>query len=96
MNDYEELTLEEMERISGGATAPINTGDDQNAGIWRKWEYIGVRKANDSLKNGTMVNIIGAPKFHEGKRRNYVQIAYTNKGKMLKGWVAASIVGLKR
>ena len=38
MNDYEELTLEEMERISGGATAPINTGDDQNAGIWRKWE----------------------------------------------------------
>jgi len=96
MSNYEELDLEQLEQISGGSTAPINTGDDQNAGIWARWESIGVRKADDSLKNGTMVHIIGAPRYHEGKHRNYVEIAYTHKGKMKKGWVAASIVGLKR
>jgi len=96
MANIEELNLDQLEQVSGGLTAPINTGDEQNAGVWRKWENIGVKRADDSLENGTTVNIIGAPKFHKGKGRHYVEIAYTTKSKMKTGWVASSIVGLTR
>lgn len=96
MNNYEELSLNEMEQISGGKVSHIRTGDDQNAGIWKKWDSIGSKRADDSLENGTAVNIVGAPKFHHAKGRNYVEIEYKKKGKTKKGWVAASIVGLKR
>ena len=96
MENYRELDLNELENVSGGKTAPINTGSDQNAGVWKEFETIATRKADDSLENGTPVNIIGAPTFHEGKGRNYVQIEYVKKGRAKKGWVAASIVGLKR
>ena len=94
MTNFEELSLNELERISGGAA--ITTGSDQSAGIWRKFESIGVAKANDSLPNGTTVTVVGSPRFNEVKGRNYVQIEYTKKGKTRQGWVAASIVGLKR
>lgn len=96
MNNYEELNLNELEQVSGGKIASIDTGNDQRAGIWTKWENIATRKADDTLENGTKVNTISALKYNETKERNYVQIAYTHKGKMKKGWVAASIVGLKR
>ena len=96
MEHFEELSLEALKKVSGGKTAPINTGSDQNAGVWKDFEAIGVARANDSLENGTPVNILGAPVFHQAKGRNYVQIEYAKNGRAKKGWVAASIVGLPR
>ena len=96
MNDYEELSLNELEQVTGGKVAYISTGEDQNAGIWKKWDSIGIKKADDSLENGTAVNIVGTPRYHRAKGRNYVEIEYKKKGSKKKGWVAASIVGLKR
>lgn len=93
--NIKELSLDELETISGG-TAVINTGTSQNAGIWKKWESIASGKANDSLENGTKVEVIGKPRYNEAKGRNYVLITYLKKGVVKKGWIAASIVGLKR
>ena len=93
--NVKELSLCEMEAVSG-VTVAINTGTSQNAGIWKKWESIASGKANDSLENGTKVEVIGKPRYNEAKGRNYVLITYLKKGVMKKGWIAASIVGLKR
>ena len=93
--NVKELSLCEMEAVSGGTVA-INTGTSQNAGIWKKWESIASGKANDSLENGTKVEVIGKPRYNEAKGRNYVLITYLKKGVIKKGWIAASIVGLKR
>lgn len=96
MSTFEELSLNDMEQVTGGATAPIQTGDDQHAGVWKSFEDIATKKASASLANGTVVNITGAPRYHEAKGRHYVQIEYLKKGVVKTGWVAASIVGLGR
>ena len=93
--NIKELSLNELETVSGGS-AVINTGSSQNAGIWKKWENIASGKASDSLENGFAVEIIGSPRYNEAKGRNYVMISYLKKGVLKKGWIAASIVGLKR
>ena len=94
-NYVKELSLDELEAVNGG-TAVINTGTSQNAGIWKKWENIASGKASDSLENGTKVEVMGSPRYNEAKGRNYVLISYLKKGLLKQGWVAASIVGLKR
>ena len=38
MSNFEELSLNDMEQVTGGATAPIQTGDDQHAGVWKSFE----------------------------------------------------------
>ena len=93
-NGIRELSIEEMENVTGGTN--IDTGMDSNAGVWKRFEDIATKKADYSLKNGTDVTIIGTPQFNNVKRRNYVEIQFKSKGKIKKGWVAASIVGLKR
>ena len=94
MNHLIELTEEELASVSGGVD--VNTGSDSNAGVWKKFEDIGSRKASYSLPNGTDVEILGAAQYHSGKGRNYVKIQFTHKGKTRKGWIAASIVGMGR
>ena len=88
-----ELSLDELEGITGGNT--VNTGAG-NAGVWKKFEDIATQQARYSLPNGTDVAVIGAPQYNEAKGRNYVKIQFTRKGKPTKGWIAASIVGLGR
>ena len=89
-----ELTEEELSSISGGTA--VKTGTDGNAGVWKRFDAIASGKADYSLPNGTDVTIIGAPKYHSGKGRHYVQIQFVRKGRTCKGWIAASIVGLAR
>ena len=96
MSHFEELDMNELEQVTGGAQAPIQTGGDQPAGVWKNFEDIATKKASGSLVNGTVVNVVGAPRFNEAKGRNYVQIEYLKKGVVKTGWVAASIVGLGR
>ena len=70
LNKVIELTEEAIASVSGGTD--VNTGSDGNAGVWKKFEDIGSKKASYSLPNGTDVGILGAPQFHSGKGRNYV------------------------
>lgn len=86
-----ELSLDELESVTGGNT--VNTGAG-NAGVWKKFGDIATQQARYSLPNGTNVAILGAPKYNEAKGRNYVQIQFSHKGKTRKGWIAASIVGM--
>ena len=93
-NGFRELSLEEMENITGGTE--VDTGMDSNAGVWKRFEDIANKRASYSLKNGTDVTIIGVPRFNDVKKRHYVEIQFKSKGKIKKGWIASSIVGLKR
>ena len=94
MADFEELSLNEMEMVTGGVLKPVNTGTDQNAAIKNG---PGNGAVIDSLPNGTMVDTIGTPVFDQATGRNWIQVTYKNKkGKNATGWIAASIVGMKR
>ena len=94
INDIREISEADMETVTGGVA--VNTGIDRNAGVWKAFDHIATKPSDYSLPNGTDVTIIGAPRFNETKKRNYVTIQFTHKGKICKGWIAASIVGLKR
>ena len=74
----------------------VDTGTASNAGVWKNWDDITSRKANYSLPNGTVVTLLGESRYNGSKKRNYVRIGFTHKGKSCKGWIASSIVGLKR
>lgn len=93
-NGFRELSIDEMENVTGGTA--VDTGMAGNAGVWKRFEDIANKRADYSLENGTDVKILGDSRFNEVKKRNYVQIQFKSKGKFKKGWIAASIVGLKR
>ena len=94
MADFEELSLNAMEMVTGGVLRPVNTGTDGNAAIR---SAPGSGQVIASLANGTIVDTIGAPVFDAQTGRNWIQITFKNsKGKNKTGWIAASIVGLKR
>ena len=93
MAEFVELSLDELEQVTGGRTTTVNTGTEQNAAIRNA---PGNGKIIASLKNGTLVNTVGTPVYDVGTDRNWIKVKFKNKGKILIGWVAASIVGLKR
>ena len=93
MSDFVELNMDELEQVIGGRTATVNTGTADNAAI-RNAPGNGAIIA--SLKNGTLVNTVSTPVYDVGTDRNWIQIKFKQKGKVRTGWIAASIVGLKR
>lgn len=95
MSDYKELDMNELEQVSGGVTATTRGGRNPNTAIWKNWESIGVRRADDYLENDVVVNVVGSPKFHKDRGMNFVKIEYMKKSGMCTGWIAASALGLK-
>ncbi len=93
MAEFMELSMDELEQVTGGRTATVNTGTADNAAI-RNAPGNGAIIA--SLKNGTLVDTVGTPVYDVGTDRNWIQIKFKKKGKIHTGWIAASIVGLKR
>jgi len=94
MTDFEELSLDMMEQVTGGKVRLINTGTEQNAAIRNA---PGNGKIIASLPNGTRVDTIGSPIYDSGTDRNWIQIRFTTaSGNVKVGWIAASILGLKR
>lgn len=90
-----ELTLNQMEQVSGGVYRKINTGTADKAAI-RKGPGKGYGQFT-SLINGTSVNTIGDPVWDEVSGRHFVMIEFYDKyGEYQTGWVASSIVGMKR
>ena len=93
MADFVELNMDELEQVIGGRTATVNTGTPENAAI-RNAPGNGTIIA--SLKNGTLVDTVGTPVYDVGTDRNWIKVKFNYKGKIWTGWIAASIVGLKR
>ncbi len=92
MSELEKLnkiTDEALDDVVGGVTKVINTKTDQNAALRNGpgSDYKQIR----SLKNGTKVNFTGHIIYSEKDDRNWAEI-----DKPVHGWVAASIIGLKR
>ncbi len=93
MTEFVELNLDEMANVTGGRLVTINTGTDQNAAIRNA---PGNGDIIASLKNDTIVDTVGTPVYDSGTDRNWIRVKFKKKGKTRTGWVAASIVGLKR
>ena len=93
MAEIKELGLDELENVTGGKTATINTGTSDDAAI-RNAPGNGTIIA--SLANGTLVNTIGTPVYNPASDRNWIQVEFKKRNRLMTGWVAASIVGLRR
>ena len=97
MDKKNELSLDMMEKVTGGVLRTINTGIDGlnaaiRAGAGKSYKQIA------SLPNGTTVDTISDTLYYDPvSDRNFVEITFTDKnGKESTGWVAASIVGMTR
>ncbi len=94
MSDMFELSLDELNQVTGGVLKTVNTGTAQNAAIK---DRPGGAKVLASLPNGTVVDTVGDPVYDPVTARNWVQVRYHDAGnRVRKGWIAASIVGMKR
>ena len=93
MAEFVELNMDELEQVTGGRTATVNTGRAENAAIRNA---PGNGKIIASLENGTLVDTVGTPVYDAGTDRNWIKVKFKKKGKTLTGWIAASIVGMKR
>jgi len=85
--EFNKISEEALEQVSGGVRRIVDTGTSQNAavreGAGKGYEQIA------SLKNGTAVNATG--KFKQADGRNWAQIDAP-----VNGWIAASIIGYER
>ena len=94
-NDMRELDLETMGGITGGARAVVDTGSDSKAAV--RSDHFKGKNQIATLTNGTEVNTISDLVYDPESGRNWVQIEFTDsRGRQRTGWIAASIVGLKR
>ena len=95
--DKRELSLDEMDEVAGGVNRRVNTGrDGVNAAVRN-----GPSKENRqiaSLPNGTVVDTVTDQLvFDPVAGRNFVEVTFTdNKGATRNGWIASSILGMKR
>lgn len=91
-----ELKPEEMDQVSGGVNRLVNTGTGDNAAV-RMDASKGSRQIA-SLPNGTVVDTISDELVYDpAAGRHFVQISFTDKyGNRKIGWIASSIVGMKR
>ena len=92
-----ELSLYEMEQVNGGVFRTVNTGrTDLNAAV-----RSGPSKGDSqiaSLPNGTVVDTVSDELvFDPVGGRNFVEVTFTDKhGATRTGWIASSILGMKR
>ena len=92
-----ELSLDEMEQVNGGMYRTVNTGQSGlNAAV-----RSGPSKSDSqiaSLPNGTGVDTVSDELvFDPVGGRNFVEVTFTDKyGVTRTGWIASSILGMKR
>lgn len=87
-----ELNMEQMEKVTGGVVHTINTGVDGLDAALRA-EPRKNSKQIGHIANGTRVNTISDTLVYDPiAQRNFVQVEYEGKT----GWIASSILGLKR
>ena len=96
-NEKRELSLDEMEQVSGGVYRKVNTGKaGLNAAV-----RSGPSKCDRqiaSLVNGTNVDTVTDELVYDPVAgRHFVEITYMDKaGVQRTGWIASSILGMRR
>ena len=87
-----ELSMNEMEKVSGGVQRTVNTGVDGLDAALRAEPRKSSRQIGH-LPNGVRVDTVSdTPVFDKESGRNFVQVNANGKT----GWIAASIIGLPR
>ena len=96
MDNLNELSLEQMENAVGGVQRTVNTGASINAAV-RSGPTKGKRQIA-SLANGTVINTVSDQLVYDPvSGRNFVEITFIDKrGRKKTGWIASSLVGMKR
>lgn len=96
-DDMDELSLDQLNQVSGGVQRVVNTNTEDKAAI-RSGPFKAPGNQIDALVNGTIVDTVDDELvFDPETQRNYVKIKFINRnGNPAEGWIAASIVGLPR
>ena len=97
MSDRQELNMEQAGSVVGGVSRIVNTGvADLKAAIRNSPTKSGKQIA--SLTNGTMINTVTDELVYDPVAgRNFVEVIFTDaNGNQKTGWIASSIVGMKR
>jgi len=91
-----EMSADELAGVTGGSLRYINTGMDSKAQIRSAPSTAAGRQ--DTLTNGTPVDTISERNlvYDEVSGRHFVQISYEKNGVTKYGWIASSLVGLRR
>jgi len=92
-----ELNMEDLAQVAGGVNRTVNTGTSDKAVI-RKGPGKDYKQLT-SLENGTVVDTINEKdlRWDEGFGRHFVEVWFTDKkGNRQRGWIASSLVGLRR
>ena len=93
MENMQELSLEQMDQVSGGVQRTVNTGIPGldaalRAEARKKSKQIG------HLPNGTVVDTVTDELVYDpDERRHFVKVKLSN-GQV--GWIASSILGMPR
>ena len=97
MDKKNELSMEQMEQAVGGVNRTVNTGVADLKAAVRKEASKGSKQIA-SLSNGTVVDTVSDTLvFDPVSKRNFVEVTfYDQSGTARRGWVAASILGMKR
>ncbi len=96
--EKKELSMEELDQVSGGVIRKVNTGTNDKAQVRSSPTTGGPYNRMDSLVNGTEVDTVDDTLVWDPVScRHFVEISYTNsKGVEKTGWIASSLVGLPR
>lgn len=88
----QELSMNEMEQVTGGVWREVQTGVAGLDAALRK-EPRKSSKQIGHIPNGTMVDTVTDQLVYDSESgRNFVQVSVNGKV----GWIAASIIGLRR
>ena len=91
-----ELSLDQMEEATGGVNRTVNTGVADLKAALRSGPGKSYRQIA-SLSNGTVVDTISDPVYDQVAGRHFVEVTFTDKsGVSRTGWIATSILGMKR
>ena len=93
MDNMKELSLDQMNQVAGGVLRTVNTGIDGLDAALRAEARKSSRQIGH-IPNGTIVDTVTDQLVYDPEAgRNFVQVKLSN-GQT--GWVASSILGMKR
>ena len=97
MDPMKELSLDEMNQVSGGVYRTVDTGKEGLNAAVRSGPSKGERQIA-SLPNGTVVDTVSDQLIDDPVAgRHFVEVRYTDRnGQVKTGWIASSIMGMKR
>lgn len=91
-NNMKELGLDEMDKVAGGVWRTVNTGISGLDAALREEPRKSSRQIGH-ISNGTQVDTVSDQLVYDSESgRNFVQVRVD--GRI--GWIAASIIGMKR